>query len=123
MTSFKTLSQTEKSQRLSQFEQKRKTLSSKYNVDLKHDIFSIVKPAEIKETADRKNKIALFRLVHWNHKTDKSIFVQASAFIPNNNNNLESYYKNLQPKQLVSVDFVETSPERIRIWKMLSRER
>lgn len=123
MTSFQTLSQTEQSQRLSQFEQKRKALSSKYNVNLKHDIFSIVQPAEIKSTADGKNKIALFRLVHWNHKTNKSIFVQASAFISTNNTKLESYYKNLQSKQLVSVDFVETSPERIRIWKMLTRER
>lgn len=123
MPSFKTLSQTEQSNRLHQFEQKRKAISEKYNVNLQHDIFSIVKSADIKETADKSGKIALFRLVHWNHKNNKSIFVQASAFIPKTNTKLEDYYKSLQPKQLVSIDFVETNADRIRIWKMLSREK
>lgn len=123
MSGFKTLSKNEQSNRLNHFEQQRKAISEKYNVNLQHDIFSIVKPAEIKETSDKKGKIALFRLVHWDHKTDKSIFVQASAFIPNSNSKLENYYKNLTAKQLVSVDFVETSSERIRIWKMLNRQK
>lgn len=123
MPNFKELSQTEQSKRLSQFEQQRKSLSEKYNVNLQHDIFSIVKPAEIKNTNGNSGKIAIFRLVHWNHNTNKSIFVQASAYIANNNAQLESFYLSLKSKQLVSVDFVETSSERIRIWKMLLREK
>lgn len=123
MKNFKELTKGGQTRRLAKYASERQELGEKYGKTIENSLFTIVRPATIKENAKNDgSKSAIFRLVHTT-ADKKSEFVTASAYIPAGKASLEAYYASVAKGQLVTVDFVRSNGHFIQVWKMMNRER
>lgn len=84
---------------------------------------NLVRKPTIKSLDNGANLVS-FRLAIYNAETEKTDFVNASAYINPEKvgGELESFYASLDKGQLVSVDY-KMNGDFMNVWKMFTRER
>lgn len=114
---FKELTAQGQKARLTKYAKQREELGTS------NTLANLVRKPTIKSLDNGANRVS-FRLAIYNAETEKTDFVNASAYINPEKvgGELESFYASLDKGQLVSVDY-KMNGDFMNVWSMFPRER